>query len=68
MIRTLSSDIRQLAQRWSANVEVTLLWNRSSQRVWISVYDVTTDQQQAAPVPNDRALDAFNHPYVYLAA
>ena len=52
----------------SANLEVTLLWNRRSPRVWISIYNVANDEQAAAPVPHEQALDAFEHPYAYVAA
>jgi hypothetical protein len=68
MANTLSPNLRELAQRRSANLEVTLLWNRRSRRVWISIHDLASDEQHAAPVPDDRALDAFDHPYAYLAA
>ena len=68
MPATLARHIRELAQRRSANLEITLLWNRRSRRVWISILDLTNDEQLAARVPPDRALDAFNHPYAYLGA
>ena len=68
MTPTPFPPLRELAQRRTANLEVTLLWNRRSRRVWISIYDIDTDEQRAALVPHDRALDAFNHPYTYLAA
>jgi hypothetical protein len=60
--------IRELAKRRSANLEVTLLWNRQSQRTWISVRDLANGSESAVIVPNERALDAFRHPYVYMAA
>ena len=65
---TLSPHIRELAHRRSANLEVTLLWNRRSHRVWISIYNVANDEQAAAPVPHEQAVDAFQHPYAYVAA
>ena len=68
MTPTLSPQLRELAHRRSANLEVTLLWNRRSRRVWVSIYDLANDEQRAVLVPHDRAMDAFNHPYVYLAA
>ncbi len=68
MTPTLTPNLRELAHRRSANLEVTLLWNRRSRRVWVSIYDSTNDEQRAAPVPDERALDAFNHPYAYVAA
>lgn len=66
MTPTLSRNLRELAHRRSANLEVTLLWNRRSRRVWVSIYDLANDEQRTAPVPCDRALDAFNHPYAYV--
>jgi hypothetical protein len=68
MTPTLSPQLRELAHRQSANLEVTLLWNQRSRRVWISIYDLAKDEQRAVLVPHNRALDAFNHPYAYLAA
>ena len=68
MPATLARHIRELAQRRSANLEITLLWNRRSRRVWISILDLTNDEQFATRVPPEHALDAFNHPYAYLSA
>jgi hypothetical protein len=68
MPATLARHLRQLAQRRSGYLEVTLLWNRRSRRVWISIHDLANDEQYAARVPPERALDAFNHPYAYLSA
>jgi hypothetical protein len=66
MPATLARHLHQLAQRRSANLEVTLLWNRRSRRVWISIYDLASDEQHAVRVAPERALDAFNHPFAYL--
>lgn len=60
--------IRELAKRRSSNLEVTLLWNRQSRRTWITVRDLSNGSESAVIVPNERALDAFEHPYVYMAA
>jgi hypothetical protein len=63
-----SANIRELARRCSENLEVSLLWNRRSGRVSITVYDAATEEEISLTVPRDRALDAFNHPYAYLLA
>jgi hypothetical protein len=63
-----ASHVKELAQRRSDNLEVTLFWDRQSERVWISVYDSASEEQFSKPVPGAQALDAFNHPYAYLAA
>jgi hypothetical protein len=68
MTTTLSPHLRELAHRRSANLDVTLLWNTQSRQVWVSIHDLANDQQRAAPVPQDRALDAFNHPYAYVVS
>jgi hypothetical protein len=60
-----SPDIRELAQRRSQNLEITLLWNRRTQRVSIAIHDYAADERTVFRVPNDRALDAFHHPFVY---
>ena len=68
MTSTLSPHLHELASRRSANLEVTLLWNRQSRRIWVSIHDLASDEQRSAHVPNDRALDTFHHPYAYIAA
>ena len=67
MATTLAHDVRELAQRCSADLEITLLWSRRLRSVWISILDLASDEQYAARVPPEHALDAFNHPYVYLS-
>jgi hypothetical protein len=68
MSPTNEPHVRELAQRRTGTLEVTLLWNPRSRRIWISIYDAANEEQTAAPVPHERALDAFDHPYAYLAA
>ena len=46
---------------------MTLLWNNVTSGLDLDP-DLANDEQRAVLVPEDRALDAFNHPYVYLAA
>jgi hypothetical protein len=67
MWATPEHDVRQLAQRSSANHSVVLLWNRRLHEVWISVCDRVSGEQLSAAVRPDRALDAFEHPFAYLA-
>ena len=59
---------RELAHRSQDGVEVTLLWSRRTNRVLLVVRDSRTDEEFELTVPNDAALDAFNHPYAYAAA
>jgi len=59
---------RELAQRESNGVEVTLLWSKPTNRVSIVVFDSQFDERFEFDVDARVALDAFYHPYVYAPA
>jgi hypothetical protein len=67
-----SSDMivpaRELARRVSGTVEIALLWHPEDDRVEVSVRDVTTGPTLRIEVAPGNALDAFTHPYAYVAA
>jgi hypothetical protein len=56
---------RELARRVHDGIEVTLLWDPLADTVSIAVVDGRNDYSFVLPVPNDAALDAFDHPYAY---
>jgi hypothetical protein len=58
---------RELARRVTGGLEITLYWNARDDSVSIEVYQATTAETIAFPVPADQALDAFNHPFAHLA-
>ncbi len=58
---------RELARRVTGGLEITLYWNARDDSVGIEVYQAATAETIAFPVPADRALDAFNHPFAHLA-
>lgn len=58
--------IEELARRYSANLEVALLWCRRTGQVWLTIFDVATEEQISLPVPGEHALDAFQHPFAYI--
>jgi hypothetical protein len=58
---------RELAQRLSGAVEVLLLWRPESDRVELAVHDLAMDVTFHLEVAPDEAIDAFNHPFAYLA-
>ena len=63
-----TSTTRELAQRLSGSEEILLLWNCRDGHVELSVRDVETGigfNLEVAPV---NALDAFRHPYAYVAS
>ena len=58
----------ELAHRGSNGVEVTLVWNRRSDDLWVSVRDVRTGTEFELAAGRHNALDVFHHPYAYAAA
>ena len=61
------SNTRELAQRLSGGDEILLLWNPRDGHVEVSVRDVDTGVGFQLEVPPGSALDAFRHPYAYVA-
>lgn len=64
---SMIAPARELARRRSGNEEFVLLWHPEDDRVEVSVRDVTTDATFHFEVPPANALDAFTHPYAYVA-
>jgi hypothetical protein len=64
----MSGSVRELAQRVSGGDEVLLLWHPESDRVEVSVRDLATGLGFNVDVAPDTAIDAFYHPYAYLAS
>jgi hypothetical protein len=65
---TSRATARELAHRAADGVEVTLLWSRSTKRVFLVVRDTRTDEEFELIVPNANALDAFHHPFAYASS
>ena len=63
----MSTTVRELAQRASGTDEVLLLWDPESERVELSVRDVVSGAGFHVEVEPAHALDAFHHPYAYVA-
>jgi hypothetical protein len=63
----MSAPARELAQRLSGTDEVLLLWHPESERVELSVRDVASGIGFHLEVAPGSAIDAFNHPYAYVA-
>jgi hypothetical protein len=67
-ISTLTTvTLRELAQRVNGGLEITLYWHPDHNGTSVEVYHQATGETIAFPVPADRALDAFHHPFVHLA-
>ena len=58
---------REVAHRQSNGVSVSLVWESVGDTLLLEVYDERGDEYFELPVPRDRALDAFRHPYAYRA-
>jgi hypothetical protein len=58
---------RELARRVNGGLEITLYWHPDDNSTSIDIRHATTDETISFPVPADRALDAFHHPFAYLA-
>jgi len=62
------SKPRELAHRTSNGIDVSLFWTKVGNVLTVEIHDAKTDEFFSVDVPSDRALDAFRHPYAYLAA
>ena len=67
-LAALLEPLRELAHRVSGGVEVTLYWSADDNRTSIEVWQHDTNETLVFPVPPERALDAFYHPFGHLAA
>jgi hypothetical protein len=67
MTTSATTGRRELAQRTSDGIEVTLLWTESTNVITIAVIDSHSAEELEFEVGGTFALDAFNHPYAYAA-
>ena len=67
MTTSATTGRRELAQRTSDGIEVTLLWTESTNVITIAVIDTRSAEELEFEVDGAFALDAFNHPYAYAA-
>ena len=65
--RLTAAPVRELARRLSGPDEVLLLWHPESHRVQLSVHEAVTGATFDLDVDPGNAIDAFYHPYVYMA-
>lgn len=59
---------RELAHRASDAIDVSLHWNRLTNRVTVKVYDARSDEGFELEVDGRSALDAYRHPFAYATA
>jgi hypothetical protein len=61
------TEIRELDRRAAHGIDVALLWEPQTNRVFVAVTDERTDERLHLAVNAADALDAFHHPYAYAA-
>jgi hypothetical protein len=61
------SSWRELARRNGDGLDVALLWNESSRRLKLSVFDSRSEEQLDVDVEGADALTSFHHPFAYAA-
>jgi hypothetical protein len=59
--------LRELDQRESDGITVTLLWHESSNELMVSVSDSKTGSYFELEARPENALDIFHHPYAHAA-
>jgi hypothetical protein len=58
---------RELASRVSGGIEVTLYWSPLDNGTTVEVWDARSEETIVFPVPPERALEAFYHPFAQLS-
>jgi len=58
---------KELAGRENEGLEISLLWNKSADRLKVAVADARLDEKFEFDVASADALAAFYHPFAYAA-
>ena len=60
--------VKELAQRNSNGVEVSLVWSEEEDALRVLVLDTATGVELEVAAPREKALDVFYHPFAYADA
>ena len=63
-----TAERRELAHRAGDGIDVSLYWDSVGDTLTLEVHDAKTDELFVLGVRRDRAMDAFRHPFAYIAA
>jgi hypothetical protein len=63
----LHTTWKELAGRENEGLEISLLWNKSADRLKVAVADARLDEKFEFDVARPDALAAFYHPFAYAA-
>jgi hypothetical protein len=68
-VRTITSGLlRELDHRVTNGLEIWLLWQPMTDEITVHVFDELSQTAYRFVVDPRHALDAFRHPFAYLAA
>ncbi len=67
MIPQTAPTWRELAARENDGIRIRLLWHTADDRLVLEIEDRHTEETFELSVPRDRGLDAFHHPFAYVA-
>jgi len=56
----------ELASRHEEGLEVTMVWQPTTDSIEVAVNDSKTGEALILEPPKERALDAFHHPFAYV--
>ena len=59
------SNVVELADRHTSDLDVDLLWGRRSGRLWVDVTHRRTGRTSRITATRGNALDVFRHPFAY---
>jgi len=60
-----TQSIVDLAERYSHDLDVFLMWGRRSGQLWVLVTHRATGRTARIDASSSNALDVFNHPFAY---
>jgi len=61
------TEYEELATRESNDIRVSLMWNRATNGVVVSVYDASVDSAFEIEVGDASPLEDFHHPFAFAA-
>lgn len=64
-LEQLSSDMLEINHRRHDQMDVFMRWHKELNIISIAIEDSKTGYKTEFVVPNEAAMDAFNHPYVW---
>lgn len=63
-----ADDWRELASRENHGLAISLHWSKAADQVKLTVVDATYGEEFELAVAGPDALEAFHHPFAYMAA